>query len=85
MSFRVTRNSDGSITAESDTAGNEVDHVYAQQHHRELSGYMRETCQSAIEGRDYNDVINSVVDAKAERDGRDHALTRMEVSNKLVW
>ena len=85
MSFRVTRNSDGSITSESDCPGKDVDHVFAQHHHRQLSEYMRETGQSSIEGRDYNDIVNDIVDEQHKRYGGDKGALRAEVGTKLVW
>ena len=85
MGFRVTRNSDGSITAESDCPGNDIDHVYAHSHCENLGHYMNETEQRSIEGRDYSDVINRVVDEEVKRYGGDPGAVRMDITNKLVW
>lgn len=85
MSFRVTRNSDGSITAESDGADNGIEHVFAQDHSRQLSHYMQGTGQSSIEGRDYDDIVNRIVDENVKRYGGDPGIERCEVDRKLVW
>lgn len=85
MTFRVTRNGEGSITAESDCPGNEVDHMYAQGHNRQLDNYMRENDQGSIDGRDYNDVVNRIVDERVRKYGGDPGAERMDVSTHLVW
>ena len=84
MTFSVRRNSDGSITAESNCPGSEIDHVYAQSHSRELAHYMEDTRQESVDGRNYDDVVNRLVDEENRKYGYSPA-TRMEISNKLVW
>lgn len=84
MSFRVTRNSDGTITAESDGTSNDVDHVFAQRHSRELDHYMRDLGQSRIEGKNYDDIVNHVVNERNKKYGYDPA-ERSMVGLKLVW
>ncbi|MBU5557461.1 MAG: hypothetical protein QW751_00045 [Candidatus Aenigmatarchaeota archaeon] len=85
MTFRVTRNSDGSITAESDCPGNEVDHVFAHNHCEILAHYMKELGLKNIEGRDYNDIVNRIVNEEVKRYGGDPGAVRGYISTELVW
>ena len=85
MSFRVTRNSDGTIMTESDGPANEIDHVNAQRNRNNLSEYMRDTGLQSIEGRNYHDIIDRIADAEVEKYGGDHAAERSYVGLKLMW
>ena len=84
MSFRVTRNSDGSITTESDD-GHNLTHATAQQHGHQIEYMMEKADMSSVEGRDYNSIANQIAEAHVKKYGGDIALERAEIGRKMVW
>ena len=84
MSFRITRNSDGSITTESDDGYN-PGHATAQQHGHQIEYMMEKANLGSVEGRDYNSITNQIAEAHVKKYGGDIALERAEIGRKMVW